>query len=71
MAPGPDQTVRMTIEMDFLPNPDGSSPPGDRYEIIVSGLPEQETCVVNVFPPGRQSRSFQFLAERQPGRNEL
>jgi hypothetical protein len=53
-------TVSMTIDFDFVPAADGSSPPGDRYDVTINGLPSEDTRVSTIFPPGFQSRSYLF-----------
>lgn len=50
----------LTIVFDFIPKADGSFPPGDRYEIVIAGLPSGDRRRQTIFAGGLQSRSYTF-----------
>ena len=56
----PASLVSFTVDCDFVPGADGTTPPGDKYTITIKGRPNEDTRRVTVFPPGLQSRSYLF-----------
>ena len=55
-----DATVSLSLSFDFAPAADGSTPPGDRYEVVIHGHPGEDTRSQTIFAGGLQSRSYTF-----------
>lgn len=50
----------LTLTFDFAPAADGSYPPGDRYEVVIHGVPGEDMRTQTIFAGGLQSRSYIF-----------
>lgn len=60
VAPASGGQVVLTLTFDFVPGADGSFPPGDRYDLVIHGLPGEDVRRATVFAGGFQSRTFVF-----------
>jgi hypothetical protein len=60
VAPGAGGQAVLTLTFDFVPAADGSFPPGDRYDVVIHGLPSEDARRSTIFAGGLQSRTFVF-----------
>ena len=60
VAAGAEAQVVLTLTFDFVPAADGSTPPGDRYDLVIQGLPGEDIRRSSIFAGGLQARTYVF-----------